>query len=128
MNSEKLLSRHTLKNGLLLEFWDLSRPMLGDRCQAVVEARVAVAVTADTLPAELRPQLGQVSAALGKEVVFSQQEVRTFVETGAAPGLLKLIEEQLLGSLQDYLGHPEFASRLIRKRYADRQKETGWQH
>lgn len=125
MNSEKLLSRHTLKNGLFLEFWDLSRPMLGDRCQAVVEARVAVAVTADTLPAELRPQLGQVSAALGQEVVFSKQEVRTFVETGATPGLLKLIEEQLLGSLQDYLGHPEFAARLIRKKYADWQKETG---
>lgn len=125
MNSEKLLSRHTLRNGLLLEFWDLSRPMLGDRCQVVVEARVAVAVTADTLPAELRPQLAQVITALGKEVVFAKQEVRTFVETGATPDLLKLIEEQLLGSLQDYLGHPEFAARLIRKKYADWQKETG---
>lgn len=125
MNSEKLLSRHTLKNGLLLEFWDLSRPMLGDRSQVVVEVRVAIAVTADTLPAELRPQLGQVTATLGQEVVFAKQEVRNFVDNAEIPNLLRLIEEQLLVSLHDYLGHPEFAARFIRKKYTDRQKETG---
>ncbi len=123
MNSEKLLSRHTLKNGLVLEFWDLSRPMLGDRSQVVVEARVNVPVTADSLPAELRPQLSRILTALGSEVVFAKQEVRTFVATAETPNLLKLIEEQLLASLQDYLGHPEFAARFIRKRYTDRQKE-----
>ncbi len=50
MNSEKLQSRHALANGLFLEFWALSRPVAGDRCQVVVEVRVAVPVTAGLLP------------------------------------------------------------------------------
>lgn len=128
MNPEKLLSRHTLKNGLLLEFWDLSKPMVGDRWQVVVEARVAIAVTADTLPADLRPQGGQVIAALGEEVVFAKQEVRNFVAAGEVADILRLIEEQLLASLRAYLGHPDFAPRFIRKKYADQQREKGRYH
>lgn len=128
MNPEKLLSRHTLRNGLLLEFWDLSRPLAGDRCQVVVEARVAIAVTADTLPAELRAQEGQVIAALGEKMVFTKQEVRNFVAAGEMADILKLIEEQLLTSLRGYLGHPDFAARFIRKKYADQQREKGWYH
>lgn len=128
MHPEKLLSQHPLKNGLALEFWDLSRPLLGDRWQVVVEARVAIAVAGDTLPQELRPQLDQVLAALGEEVVFAKQEVRQFVAAGEVPETLKLIEDQLLTSLRAYLGHPDFARRFIRKKYADQQKPKGWYH
>jgi hypothetical protein len=128
MNPEKMLSRHPLKNALALEFWDRSRPMLGDRWQVVVEARVAVPVSEDTLPPELHSQSSQVIAALGKEVVFAQQEVRNFVDTGEMAGLLQQIEEQLLASLQAYLGHPQFPARFIRKKFADQQREKGWYH
>jgi hypothetical protein len=128
MNPEKLLSRHPLKNGLSLEFWDLSKPMVGDRWQVVVEARVAIAVTADTLPADLRPQAGQVMAALGEEVFFNKQEVRTFVAAGEMAAILKQIEEQLLASRRAYLGHPDFAPRFIRKKHGDQQREKGRYH
>ncbi len=101
---------------------------MGDRWQVVVEARVAITVTAGTLPAELRGQEGQVIAALREEVVFTKQEVRNFVAAGDVAAILKLIEEQLLTSLRGYLGHPDFASRFIRKKYADRQRKTGWYH
>ena len=128
MNPEKLLSRHTLNSGLALEFWDLSRPLVGDRWQVVVEARVAIAVTADTLPVELRPQLAQVVAALGEKVVFTKQEMRQFVASGEVAEILQVIEDQLLTSLRGYLGHPDFAARFIRKKYTDQQKPTGWYH
>jgi len=128
MNPEKLLASHTLKNGLTLEFWDLSRPVAGDRWQVVVEARVAVAVTADTLPPELRPLAARVISALGEEVVFSKQEVRNFVDTLEMANLLKVIEEQLLASIKDYLGHAEFSGKFIRKKYGDQQRERGWNH
>jgi len=128
MNPEKLLARHTLNNGLLLEFWDLSRPLAGDRWQVVVEARVAVGVTTGALPAELRGQGDQVIAALGEEMVFIKQEVRNFVAASEVADILKVIEEQLLTSLRGYLGHPAFAARFIRKKYADRQRENGRYH
>jgi hypothetical protein len=63
-------------------------------------------------------------AALGQEVVFTKEEVRTFVAAGDMARLLQTIVEQLLASLQEYLGHPEFGARLIRKKYADQQRES----
>ena len=125
MDLEKLLSRHALNNGLVLEFWDLSRPVAGDRWQVVVEARVPLAVTADTLPPDLGPHLNQVIAALGKNLVFTKQEVRNFIAVGEVANLLTQIEAQLLASLRGYLGHPEFAARLIRKRFAECQERQG---
>jgi hypothetical protein len=125
MNSRKLLSQHTLKNGLVLEFWDLSRPMLGDRWQVVVEARVAVDVTSENLPAEMLSQANGIIKALGKETVFTKQETRNFVPDGEMPGLLAEIQEQLLSSLAAYLGHPEFGPRFIRKKFADYEKGRG---
>jgi len=121
MQPAKLLSRRDLENGLILEFWDLSRPLAGDRWQVVVEIRVPVAVTPENLPADLRPQGEQVIAALGAEVVFVKQEERHFVAAADVPNLLAQVQEQLHSSLAAYLGHPEFAPRFIRKMYADNQ-------
>jgi len=123
MNSEKLQTRHALANGLFLQFWDLSRPMIGDRCQLVLEIRVAVPITAGLLAPDLRPQLDRIIAALGEAPVFTKQEVRNFVAAGDAASLLKQIEEQLLASLRAYLGHPDFPGKFIRKRYAEHQEE-----
>jgi hypothetical protein len=121
MNPGKLLSQHSLKNGLVLEFWDLSRPVAGDRFQVVVEARVAVA--AENLPPGLQPQAAQILSDLGEEAVFTKQEVRNFVAAGEVAALLAEIQDQLLSSLSAYLGHPEFAPRFIRKKYADFQEK-----
>lgn len=119
MEPAKLLSRENLKNGLILEFWDQSRLLTGDRWQVAVEIRLPVAVTPETLPPELRSQGEQVRAALGAEVVFIKQEERIFVEAGEIPALLAQLQEQLRSSLAAYLAHPEFAPRFIRKKYAE---------
>ena len=119
MEPAKLLSRENLKNGLVLEFWDLSRPLTGDRWQVMVEIRVPVAITPETLPPELGPQGDAVSAALGTEVVFIKLEERIFVAAGEVPALVAQLQEQLRSSLAAYLAHPEFAPRFIRKKYAD---------
>jgi len=128
MNPVKLLSSHTLQNGLVLEFWDLSRPVAGDRWQVVVEARVAIAVTTRNLPPELRPQSAPIISALGEEVGFIKQEVRNFVAAEAVPAILAEIQDQLLSSLSAYLGHPEFAARFIRKKYTDYQESSRYYH
>ena len=49
-NSPRLLDRHTLDNGLTLELWDQSRPLVGDRRFVCLVARMAIPVRAETLP------------------------------------------------------------------------------
>lgn len=126
MTTEKLISRHPLDNGLILEFWDLSRPMAGDRWLVVLEARLAIPVGAATLPPELMGQEAEISRALGPEIVFSQRDERIFIAADEYPATLKEIEARLLALAPSYLGHPEFAGRFIRKRFTEFQEKERW--
>lgn len=126
MQTEKLLSRHALPNGLTLELWDLSRPMAGDRWQVVVEVRVDIPLTLGNLPSEHRHKVDDIMAALGSRVRFVKQEVRNFIAEKEIAALVRQIEAELLASIRGYLSHPEFAPRFIRKAYADFQARQRW--
>lgn len=126
MSPERLLSRHPLKNGLTLEFWDLSRQAAGDRWQVVCEARVVVPVIVAHLPPELQPKLAEVTGALGPEVTFAKQEVRNFVAEGEMVPLLQKMQSWLLRSLETYLSHREFALRFIARKFNDFKERQRW--
>ncbi len=126
MTPEKFISRHPLPNGLVLEFWDLSRKTAGDRWQVTLEARITVPVAADTLPPELQEDLEEVQAALGPELRFSHPETRNFVAEDRMPQLLKDMESWLLASLKGYVSHPKFAARFILRQYRQHQERARW--
>lgn len=126
MQTEKFLSRHLLPNGLILEFWDLSRPTAGDRWQVSVEVRVAVPIIPQNLPAAHKDKIDDIVTVLGPQITFIKQEVRNFIAEGEAPALVKKIETELLSSISGYLGHPDFAPRFIRKTYEELQERQRW--
>ena len=119
MNPEKLLSRHSLGNGLTLEFWDHSRPVAGDRWYVALECRITIPVKVGNLPPDLRSQAGEVRAALGPEFVFSQKDERNFIAAQEVPEILQEMEARALDLAANYFAHPDFARRLLRKKYAD---------
>lgn len=118
MTPEKLLSRHSLDNGLTLNLWDCSRPVAGDRWYVALEARIAIPVNQDTLPPELSREAAAVAAALGPELIFSQRDERNFIAAQEAPGLLKEMAARALDLAARYFGHLDFARKLIRQKYA----------
>lgn len=122
----KLLSRQSLNNGLRLELWDKSRHVAGDRWQVALQARIAIPVTAVTLPPELKPRLDEVTAALGPEVIFTQQKVRNFVDAREMAGLLKEMESRFLATVANYLGHPDFPGRFLRRKFEEHQQQQTW--
>jgi len=126
MTTEKLLSRHPLENGLTLEFWDLSRPMIGDRWIITLELRLAIPIGAANLPPDLQSQEADIVRALGTEIVFSQRDERNFIDVKEFEASLKEMESRFLSLVPSYFGHPEFAGRLIRKRYAEYQEKQRW--
>jgi hypothetical protein len=127
MNSPRLLARHTLDNGLALEFWDHSRPLVGDRRFVCLEARIAIPLRAETLPPELKAQAVQVAEALGEEIIFSQRQERNFIAASEAPDLLKDMQDRIMALAPGYFGHADFAARVIRKNLAERQALEKWQ-
>jgi hypothetical protein len=127
MNSPRLLVQHPLDNGLTLEFWDHSRPLVGDRWYVNLEARIAVPVRAETLPPELIAHAAMVVEALGEEIIFSQAEARNFIAASEAPGLLQDMQGRILALAPGYFGHADFAAGFIRKKFAEHQALRQWQ-
>jgi len=123
MSPEKLLFRHPLENGLTLEFWDLSRPMLGDRWLVTLEIRLSVPIGPATLPPDLLTQEATIIRAMGPGVVFSQRDERHFIAAQEYDATLREMATRFLALAPAYFGHPEFAGRLIRKRYAEYQEK-----
>ena len=127
MNSGRLISQHHLANGLTLELWDHCRAVAGDRWFVLLETRIAVPVKEDTLPPELKPLADQVVRALGNEIIFSRTEERNFISSVDLPDLLKDKQDRVLKLAPGYFGHPDFAARFIRAKFAERQELEHWQ-
>ena len=127
MNSPRLLDRHPLDNGLTLEFWDHSRPLVGDRRFVCLVAWIAIPVRAETLPAELKAHAARVVEALGEEIIFSQRQERNFIAASEAPALLRDMHDRMLALAPGYFGHAEFAARFIRRKCAEQQELRQWQ-
>ena len=123
----KLIFRHPLPNGLTLEFWNHSRLIAGDRWHMSLEARISIRITPDTLPSELRGQAIQARALLGEEVVFSRKDVRNFIAATEAPVVLKDMQDRFLVMAPGYFGHPDFAAKFIRRKFAEKQERKSWQ-
>ena len=127
LNSPRLLDRHLLANGLYLELWDHSRPLVGDRWFVRLEARIAIPVRSEALPPELTGHAALVVEALGEEIIFSQAEARNFIAASLAPGLLQEMQDRILALAPGYFGHADFAARFIRKKFAEHQELQQWQ-
>jgi hypothetical protein len=123
MSPEKIISRHPLPNGLTLELWDRSRPVAGDRCLVVCEARITIPVNAGALPSDLQPRAAAIVAALGREIVFSQKDERNFISASAVPDLLKEMSQKFLDLAAAYFGRPDFPGKLIRKKFLAFQQQ-----
>ncbi len=118
---ESLIRRQTLANGLNLEFHDVSRPMAGDRWQVILEVRLPVPVATASLPPDLVDRAPEVLNALGPEIVFSQQDVRHFIDVRKVPAILEAMQARFLEGLGAYVSRPDFPGRFIRRKFIEDQ-------
>lgn len=125
MITKSLLRRQSLSNGLVLELYDLSRPMAGDRWQVILEVHVPIPVGV-VMPADLKERAAEVIEALGPEIFFTQQEIHYFIDAREVPGLLEEMQERLLEGLIPYLSHSDFPGRYLRKKFAAHQEKQRW--
>ncbi|MEN6318642.1 MAG: hypothetical protein ABFD82_07800 [Syntrophaceae bacterium] len=127
MNTERLISRHPLNNGLTLEFWDYSRPIAGDRWFVLMDVRITIPIRSDTVPPELQGRADQIREVLGDEIIFSHKDERNFIAATEAPKILKDMQNRFLDMAPSYFGHPDFAARFIRGKFAEKQEQQRWQ-
>ena len=120
---KKLIETIALPNGLILELWDKSRPMAGDRWLISLLAKVEVPVlpeyfsTLDNGEQAYRDLL----AAYGNPVIFTQEKTRHFVDEKDTKDVLAGLCQRFKVNLLSYLGNPRFALLYVMKKYGDLQ-------
>jgi hypothetical protein len=116
---ETLIKKIDLKNGLTLEFIDVSRKVAGDRYFVALKTRVVVPVEAHWFPEEDKPQpaLADILDKLGNTVEFEQKKERVFVAESEKTAVLNDIMAVVEDFGVRYIGHPDFPRKLILKEF-----------
>jgi hypothetical protein len=120
---KKLIETITLPNGLILELWDESRPMAGDRWLIALLARVEVPVLPEYFSTLNNSEQAyrDLLAGYSDPLVFTQEKTRSFVDEKNIQSVLAELCQRFKDNLLSYLGNPRFASLYVMKKYGDLQ-------
>ena len=126
--SERLIERITLPNGLILEIWDESRLMAGDRWLVSLLAKVEVTVLPEYFSTldDGEQAYQDLVAAHGNPLVFTQEKVKFFVDEGETKDVLTRLCQRIKDNLVVYLGNSKFASLYVLKKYGDLRDRQDW--
>ena len=126
--SEKLIEKITLPNGLILEIWDTSRLMAGDRWLVSLLAKVEVTVLPEYFSTldDGEQAYQDLVAAHGNSLVFTQEKVGLFVDEKETEDVLTRLCKRIKDNLIAYLGNPKFASLYVLKKYGDLRDRQDW--
>ena len=121
--AEKLIETITLPNGLILELWDNSRPMAGDRWLIALLAKVEVPVLPEYFSTLNNSDQAyrDLLAAYSDPLVFTQEKTRHFVDEKNFDDVLAELCQRFKDNLLSYLGNPRFAPLYVMKKYGDLQ-------
>ena len=120
---ETLIETITLPNGLILELWDTSRPMAGDRWRVSLLAKVEVPVVPEYFSTLDNGEQAyqELLSAYGFPLVFTQEKNRHFVDEKDSKNVFAELCQRFKDNLLSYLGNPRFASLYVMKKYGDLQ-------
>jgi hypothetical protein len=126
--SEKLIEKITLPNGLILEIWDKSHLMAGDRWLVSLLAKVEVTVLPEYFSTldDGEQAYQDLVATHGNSLVFTQEKVRPFVDEKEIQDVLTRLCQRIKDNLIAYLGNPKFASLYVLKKYGDLRDRQSW--
>ena len=107
-----------LENGLTLQLFDKTRIVAGDRYRVVFMARIAFDLTPESFTEDL---LGvgwtELRKALGDQIVYKYENTRNFIDENKKEPVFEDLKNQFLASNLVYLSKPDFAAKLIRRKY-----------
>ncbi len=114
-----------LSNGLLLEVWDYSRRLAGDRWLVGMLVQVAVEVGPEHFSSKRLYE--RFLEETGGKVYYRYRKERHFVDEREVGRVFEALKEGFLKAALNYLSHPEFKERLIRTEVPAFEKRIRWE-
>jgi len=118
-----LVERMRLDNGLVLELYDSSKPVAGDRWMVGFAARIEVAVKPDLFSDLATSNLSfeDLRRVVGERAVYRYEKLRNFIDAERKADVFRGLREDFLKTNLGYLSSPHFPRKLILRKYFDAQ-------
>lgn len=128
-HEDRIVDERRLENGLTAYFYDMSRPVAGDRFQVQLKLHIPVEVREEYFRncAAPRKDYEDFTAAFGPYISFEQEKVRNFVDVNMVGHVLHEMKEDMLKSNLVYLSKPTFAEKYVSKVFAEWKKAEALQ-
>lgn len=121
---EQLIKSIPLDNGQVLNIYDASKNIAGDRWQVNLVARIRISVNEINLKNDTSlPPVDEIKQALGGTVEYEIKKQRNFIDDKEKKTVLTDLLDTFIKYSVPYLSHPEFAKRFIIKKYAEKKSK-----
>ena len=119
---EEVIDQIMLENGLILEIYDRSRQVAGDRWLVSLEARMDIAVTSEYFnQGSENPGLDAIREVVGEKVTYRYEKSRQFIAEKEKDEVFKGIKERFLETTLSYFSSANFPHNIILSRYQQAQ-------
>jgi len=129
MNSVKiegrLIEEINLENGLTAQFYDQSRPVVGDRWVARLLVCIPLRIEEAYLESSdrLATSYSDFSTAMGGEIDFRCEKVRNFIDRDDVSYILDEMKKEFLNANLPYISRPQFPRRYTLKQFRAWEEE-----
>jgi len=127
---EKLIKTMDLKNGMTLNFYDASRPIVKDRWLISLIVRMEIPVVEALINDERKSMdsVGEIKKVLGEKVLFEQKRDRVFVGESEKQTVFEEVYNFFIDSVLGYLSNNAFPKRYVLKNYREKVERESWYH
>jgi hypothetical protein len=125
---QKLIKTIELRNGLKLDFYDISRKLAGDRWYVGVIARIDIPLIDSLLTNQHLSHFSieEIRTALGESVCFQQKRERHYIDEREKDDLLKGLMDSFIKRTLNYLSLPDFPGKYVLKEFQAYRKRKTW--
>lgn len=125
---KNLIEKTELENRAVLELYDDSRTMIGDRMLVSLTVRVQIHVNSlyqgdaeDGLPAA-----EEIRAALGDPITWEHTRQRRFIDAREKTEVFESLRADFEENMRPYLNHPQFPAGCVRRQMEEYRKRSTW--
>ena len=128
--NEKLTKTIVLGNGLILEIYDHSRKVAGDRWLVKMVAKVDISIDYLTNNARgsshLNLKIEELKKLFDVCIRYEQTRERNFISEEEKDIVFNDLLTSYLKSTQAYLSHPDFPIRYTAREYSKKKQQSTW--
>ena len=125
---QKLIKTIELRNGLKLDFYDISRKLAGDRWYVGLIAQIDIPLIDSLLTNQHLSHFSieEIRTALGESVCFQQKRERHYIDEREKDELVNSLMDSFIKRTLNYLSLPDFPGKYVLKEFQAYRKRKTW--